>query len=87
MSTISKDIQKACLVLKNEFPNMRPISVVDYKNLYVFSVQPIDKKMSEKYFIDLLAVKKGTDKVSGFNPFADDSDAYFNAVETNRITF
>ncbi len=84
MSNINNDIQKACLILKNEIQDLKPISVVEYEDLYVFDTKFRTSKGLENHFLGLLAVSKDG-KVFGFNPLANNPKEYFKAAKNKII--
>lgn len=75
--TTKNNILKAKLLVTDKFPNCKVVSVVDYKDLYVFVVEPV--------MLGLIAVNKENGNVFGFNPMLDDPDEYFKLAETKAI--
>ena len=78
-------LEDAVSIIKQEYPNYKIISVVDYNNYFVFDIMPFDYDFDKygPWLGGLVAVDKMFKLTMHFVPLEHDPVAYSKATESN----
>lgn len=75
--------QQAIEIMKKAFPEFILQTVTDYKNFFVFTMQPKDAMEGMLWINNPTAVEKETGRTLSFHPMLNEPKAYFKAVREN----
>lgn len=78
-------LEEATNIIREEYPNYKLISVVDYDNYFVFNIVPPDYNVEQygAWFGGLVAVDKTFKLTLHFIPLEHNADAYAKATQNN----
>lgn len=88
MSNVNNiSLDQARYIILQEYPDRKPVSVVDYNIFYVFNLVPrnYDPETDGIVYDNLKAVRKDDGRIMTFNPLEHGGEEYLEAVE-NTIT-
>lgn len=88
MSNVNNiSLDQARYIILQEYPDRKPVSVVDYDIFYIFNLMPrnYDPEIDGIVYDNLKAVRKDDGRTMTFNPLVHGGEKYLEAVE-NGIT-
>ena len=83
------DLYEAENIFREKYPNERLISVVEWKNYYIFNSSPkgISEKIAKFRLTPLRAIDKTNGLIRTFNPLVDGDSTYAKAVKDNILYY
>lgn len=88
MSNVNNiSLDQARYIILQEYPDRKPVSVVDYDIFYVFNLMPRNYKSETDGIVydSLKAVRKDDGRVLSFIPLHHDSRKYAESVEKSLV--